>query len=90
MPLLELSLVQLFLDQLLLPQFDSASTFIRKQVVLTLAELKLTMDVRLLTQSQLLETSFDKLVESKLLPGRLKLVLIYYDRLLKDLERLNS
>ena len=85
MPTFDQSLVTLFLDSLLLPYFDNSSTIIRKQVVLTLAELRLAMESRLKTQCALYEISYESLLEGKLNSGRQKLVQIYFERLIKDL-----
>ena len=49
MPTFDQSLIHLFIEQMLLPHFESTSTVVRKQVVLTLAELRYAMDVRLST-----------------------------------------
>ncbi len=84
MSTIDLSLLSLFVDHLLQPNFENDSTVVRKQVVLTFSELKFAMDVRLQTQSSLLETSFDIFMDGKLNPGRDKLVQIYFERLVKD------
>lgn len=67
-----------------MPNFENESTIVRKQVVLTFSELKFAMEVRLQTQSQLLETSFDLFTEGMLNSGRQKLVQIYFERLVKE------
>ena len=69
---------------MLLPHFESTSTVVRKQVVLTLAELRYAMDVRLSTQCALYEISYEGLIGGRLNPGREKLVQIYFERLLRD------
>ena len=47
MPAFDEGFIALFIDHLLLPYFDNSSTIVRKQVVLTLAELHLAMQTRL-------------------------------------------
>lgn len=59
MPNIDTVLIMIFIEHLFLPHFENASTAVRKQVVTSLAELKLAMDVRILAQSQLMNTSFD-------------------------------
>ena len=51
MPTLDIGLLKLFVDKLCLIHFENSSTVVRKHVVMTLSELKMAMDVRLLTQS---------------------------------------
>ena len=70
MPVLDLNLAKLFLGQFLVTHFENPSTVIRKQVVLSLAELKYAMSIRLQTQCQLHETSFELLTLDKLTTGR--------------------
>lgn len=57
----------------------------RKQVVVTLAELRLAMETRLSTQCALYEITYESLLEGKLNAGRQKLVQIYFERLIKDM-----
>ena len=52
---------------------------------MTLARLKITVDVRLQTQSALYETSYERLTAGKLNIGRQKLVQIYFDRIIKEM-----
>ena len=44
---LDTNLIGILVTELLLPNFENKSTLVRKQVVLTLAELRFVMDVRL-------------------------------------------
>ena len=50
---LDVGLMKLLVEQLLVPHFENQSTVVRKQVVLSLAELRFVMEVRLLNQSNL-------------------------------------
>ena len=56
---------------------------------MTLARLKITVDVRLQTQSALYETSYEKLTAGKLNIGRQKLVQIYFDRIIKEMGQVS-
>lgn len=47
MQILDVTLLQLLVDHLLVPQFGNQSTVVRKQVVLTLSEAMYAVDVRL-------------------------------------------
>ena len=49
MPNFDENLMKMIVEQILLPHFENPSTLVRKQVVMTLAELKYAMEVRLLT-----------------------------------------
>lgn len=85
MPTFDQSLINLFIDHTLVPYFENQSTVVRKQVVVTLAELRLAMETRLQTQCALYEITFESLMEGKLKAGSLKLVQIYFERLIKDM-----
>ena len=45
---LDVGLMKLLVEQLLVPHFENQSTMVRKQVVLSLAELRFVIEVRLL------------------------------------------
>ena len=71
---LDTNLIQLLVKELLLPNFENKSTLVRKQVVLSLAELRFIMEVRLQTQASLCETSYELITHGLLNAGRQKLV----------------
>lgn len=66
MQVLDVTLLNLLVENLLVPNFSNSSTVVRKQVVLTLSEAWYAVDVRLQSQSCLFELDFPGMLKSKL------------------------